>query len=93
MNIWLIKSTLYIKKKKQHSPRDLEDLVKLGNDLKSCPYYASRTAVKRAQVINIKKKKKKRIEISLLYRTLILNFNIFIPSNPIHNYSMDKKYN
>lgn len=31
-------------------PRDIEDLVTLGRELKTCPYYGSRKAVNRAEV-------------------------------------------
>ncbi len=34
-----------------NGPRDIEDLVTVGHDLHSCPYYASRKAVRFAQVI------------------------------------------
>lgn len=33
--------------------RDIEDLVQLGRDMNTCPYYASRTSAKQAQLITL----------------------------------------
>ena len=32
------------------TPRDIEDLAQLGRELKTCPYYGSRRAIKQAEV-------------------------------------------
>jgi len=32
------------------TPRDIEDLAQLGKELKICPYYGSRRAIKQAEV-------------------------------------------
>lgn len=34
----------------QATPRDIEDIVTLGKDLHTCPYYGSRRAISQAQV-------------------------------------------
>jgi chromosome transmission fidelity protein 1 len=35
------------------TPRDIEDLAQLGRELKTCPYYGSRRAIKQAEVRGI----------------------------------------
>jgi hypothetical protein len=32
------------------TPRDIEDLAQLGRELKTCPYYGSRRAIRQAEV-------------------------------------------
>jgi DEAD_2 len=37
----------------QAHPKDIEDLVSLGREQKTCPYYGTRKAINRAEVLSI----------------------------------------
>ncbi|KAG8888047.1 ATP-dependent DNA helicase chl1 [Tulasnella sp. 332] len=60
-------------------PRDIEDIVTLGNDLHTCPYYGSRRAIAQAQLVTLPynllllKRSREALEIDLADQIVVID--------------------